>query len=351
VKRFLKDIAPLKNVRIGTLGGRYFAMDRDKRWDRVERGYDAIVAAKGSVEPDAPTAIRNAYTAGKTDEFIPPVAIDGYDGMKDGDGLIVANFRADRVRQISAALLDPKFDGFARSKVVHFAAAASMSEYSTALSKLMPVMFPPQSLDKGLGEVIANAGLRQLRAAETEKYPHVTFFFNGGREEPYEGEDRILVQSPKVATYDLQPAMSEAELTRKVVTAIDSGDYDLVVMNYANLDMVGHTGMLDPAIHAVEAVDDGIGQVAAAVKRQGGTMFITADHGNCEMMRDPETGGPHTAHTLNQVPAILVDGPAEVALTDGRLADVAPTILGLMGIKQPREMTGQSLLVRKSMAA
>jgi 2,3-bisphosphoglycerate-independent phosphoglycerate mutase len=215
----------------------------------------------------------------------------------------------------------------------------------------MPVMFPPQSLDKGLGEVIANAGLRQLRAAETEKYPHVTFFFNGGREEPYEGEDRILVQSPKVATYDLQPAMSEAELTRKVVTAIDSGDYDLVVMNYANLDMVGHTGMLDPAIHAVEAVDDGIGQVAAAVKRQGGTMFITADHGNCEMMRDPETGGPHTAHTLNQVPAILVDGPAEVALTDGRLADVAPTILGLMGIKQPREMTGQSLLVRKSMAA
>ena len=351
IARFLKEISPLKNVRIGTLGGRYFAMDRDKRWDRVKRGYDVIVEGKGPTAPDAAAAIRDAYAAGETDEFILPVVIEGYGGMKDGDGLVVANFRADRVRQISGALLDPKFDGFDRGKVVRFAATASMSEYSTALSKLMPVMFPPQSLDKGLGEVIAAAGLKQLRAAETEKYPHVTFFFNGGREEPYEHEDRILVQSPKVATYDLQPAMSAAELTRKVVTAIDSGAYDLVVMNYANLDMVGHTGMLDPAIHAVEAVDDGIGQIAEAVRRQGGTMFITADHGNCEMMRDPETGEPHTAHTLNQVPAILVDGPAEMVLTDGRLADVAPTILELMGFAQPAEMTGRSLLGRKSAAA
>jgi len=211
---------------------------------------------------------------------------------------------------------------------------------------MMEVMFEPQSLNKGLGEVIAGQGLRQLRAAETEKYPHVTFFFNGGREEPYEGEDRIMVQSPKVATYDLEPAMSAAELTKKVVAAIDGGTYDIVVMNYANLDMVGHTGMLDPAIRAVEAVDDGVGQIAEAIKRQGGVMFITADHGNCEMMRDPNTGGPHTAHTLNQVPAILVYGSEGVTLKDGRLADVAPTLLELMGIEQPAEMTGDSLIVR-----
>jgi 2,3-bisphosphoglycerate-independent phosphoglycerate mutase len=215
----------------------------------------------------------------------------------------------------------------------------------------MPVMFLPESLDKGLGEVIAAAGLKQLRAAETEKYPHVTFFFNGGREQPYAGEDRIMVQSPKVATYDLEPAMSAAELTRKVVAAIDSGVYDLVVMNYANLDMVGHTGMLAPAIRAVEAVDDGVGQVAAAVARQGGLMFITADHGNCEMMKDPETGGPHTAHTLNRVPAILVGGPAGVTLADGCLADVAPTLLDLMGMAQPPEMTGVSLAVRDTAKA
>jgi 2,3-bisphosphoglycerate-independent phosphoglycerate mutase len=346
IGRFLKDIGPLSNVRIGSLGGRYYAMDRDKRWDRVELGYKAIVEAQGATAPDAIAAIQAAYAAGKHDEFIPPTVIGDYAGMKDGDGLVVANFRADRVRQISATLLDPKFDGFQRGRLVRFAAVASMTEYSTELTKLMPVMFEPESLDKGLGEVIAAAGLKQLRAAETEKYPHVTFFFNGGREQPYAGEDRIMVQSPKVATYDLEPAMSAAELTGKVVAAIDSGAYDLVVMNYANLDMVGHTGMLAPAIRAVEAVDDGVGQIAAAVGRQGGLMLITADHGNCEMMKDPETGGPHTAHTLNRVPAILVGGPAGVTLADGRLADVAPTLLDLMGMAQPPEMTGVSLVVR-----
>jgi 2,3-bisphosphoglycerate-independent phosphoglycerate mutase len=347
IGRFLKDIGPLKDVTIGTLGGRYFAMDRDKRWDRVEKAYRAIVSADAPVAADAPTAIKDAYAAGKTDEFIPPVVIQGYDGMQDGDGLVVANFRADRARQISMALLDPKFDGFARPKIVKFAGAASMAEYSSQLTTLMPVLFPPESLDHGMGEVVAQAGLKQLRAAETEKYPHVTFFFNGGREEPYEGEDRIMAQSPKVATYDLEPAMSAAELTEKVVAAIDTGRYDLVVMNYANLDMVGHTGMLDPAIRAVEAVDDGIGKVAAAIGRQGGTLLITADHGNCEMMRDPKTGEPHTAHTLNPVPVILVDGPADVALRDGKLADVAPTLLELMGMTAPAEMTGRSLIMRE----
>jgi 2,3-bisphosphoglycerate-independent phosphoglycerate mutase len=346
ITRLLADLKPFANVTIGTLGGRYYAMDRDKRWDRVERAYKALVQAEAPTVPDVLTGIREAYAAGKTDEFIPPVVIEGYKGMKDGDGLIVANFRADRARQISTALLDPAFEGFKREKVVQFACAASMAEYSSALNKLMEVMFEPERLDKGFGEVIAEQGLHQLRAAETEKYPHVTFFFNGGREQPYDGEDRILVQSPKVATYDLQPAMSAAELTEKVVAAIDGGSYDVVVMNYANLDMVGHTGMLDPAIRAVEAVDDGIGRIAEAIKRQGGLMFITADHGNCEMMRDPATGEPHTAHTLNQVPAILVYAPEGVTLKDGRLADVAPTLLELMGVKAPPEMTGNSLIVR-----
>jgi 2,3-bisphosphoglycerate-independent phosphoglycerate mutase len=349
IGRFLKAIAPYGNVGIGSLGGRYFAMDRDKRWDRVSQAYRAIVSADAPRVGDVLTAIREAYAAGKTDEFIPPVAIGDYAGMKDGDGLIMANFRADRARQISAALLDPAFDGFARHKVVRFAAAVSMSEYSTALTKLMPVMFLPQSLDNGMGEVAAKAGLRQLRAAETEKYPHVTFFFNGGREQPYEGEDRIMVQSPKVATYDLEPAMSAAELTRLVVEAIDSDKYDLIVMNYANLDMVGHTGMLDPAIRAVEAVDDGVGQIVEAVRRKGGAMIVTADHGNCEMMRDPVTGEPHTAHTLNPVPVILLGGPQDAALRDGRLADVASTLLDLMGLTPPPEMTGESLIVRQSL--
>jgi 2,3-bisphosphoglycerate-independent phosphoglycerate mutase len=345
IGRFLEAIRPLTNVRIGTLGGRYFAMDRDKRWDRVERAYRAIVSADAPVATDALAAIRGAYEAGKTDEFIPPVALQGYDGMKDGDGLVIANFRADRVRQIAAALLDPEFDAFPRGKIIRFAAAVGMAEYSSGLSRFMRVMFPPQSLKNGFGEMVANAGLHQLRAAETEKYPHVTFFFNGGRELVFDGEDRILVQSPKVATYDLQPAMSAAELADRVVAAIDSGRYDVVVMNFANLDMVGHTGMLDPAIAAVEAVDEGVGRVWGSVARQGGIMFITADHGNCEMMRDPETGGPHTAHTLNRVPAILLGAPADATLRDGVLADVAPTLLEILGIAAPVEMTGRSLLV------
>ena len=346
IERFLGAIAPFENVSVGTLGGRYFAMDRDKRWDRVERGYRAIVSADAPVVSDPLSAIRAAYEAGKTDEFIPPVVIEGYRGMVDGDGLLVANFRADRVRQICGALLDPAFSGFPRPKVVKFAGAVGMAEYSSDLNAFMTTMFPPQSLQNGLGEIAAAAGLRQLRAAETEKYPHVTFFFNGGREEPYRNEDRILVQSPKVATYDLQPEMSAAELTDKVVAAIDSGNYDLIVMNYANLDMVGHTGILDAAIRAVEAVDSCLADLIPAIERQGGALILTADHGNCEVMHDHTTDGPHTAHTLNLVPVILVDGPPGVHLRDGRLADVAPTIAELLGLPQPAEMTGLSLIVR-----
>jgi 2,3-bisphosphoglycerate-independent phosphoglycerate mutase len=351
ITRFLAAIAPLANVRVGTLGGRYFAMDRDKRWDRVELAYKAIVSSDAPVVSDPLTAIRQSYAAGKHDEFIPPVVIEGYAGMADGDGLLMANFRADRVRQIAAALLEPAFDGFQRARVVRFAGAVSMTEYSGALTRLMPVMFAPQSLENGLGAVVAAAGLRQLRAAETEKYPHVTFFFNGGRESVFEGEDRIMVQSPKVATYDLQPAMSAAALTDQVVAAIDGGAYDLVVMNFANCDMVGHTGMLDPAIRAMEAVDAGVGRIWASVDALGGAMFITADHGNCEMMRDPQTGGPHTAHTLNRVPAILLGVGSSVRLADGVLADVAPTLLAVMGIAKPAEMSGRSLLERDKAAS
>jgi len=263
----------------------------------------------------------------------------------------MANFRADRAREILAALLDPAFDGFERGTVVSFAAALGMVEYSSALNPLMTTIFPPKSITRVLGEVVAEAGLKQLRIAETEKYPHVTFFFNGGEERQYPGEDRILVPSPKVATYDLQPEMSAAEVTDKVTAAIDSGAYDLVVINYANPDMVGHTGMLDAAVKAVKAVDTSLGRLEEAVRRAGGTLIVTADHGNCELMKDPETGGPHTAHTLDKVPVVLVNGPADARLRNGRLADVAPTILTLMGLEQPAEMTGASLIGGSGAAA
>jgi 2,3-bisphosphoglycerate-independent phosphoglycerate mutase len=277
-----------------------------------------------------------------TDEFVPPAVIGDYQGMQDGDGILCFNFRADRVREILAALLEPGFDGFRRKRVVQFAAAAGMTRYSDELAPYLGVLFPPEKLDHILGEVVAEAGRTQLRTAETEKYPHVTYFLNGGRETAFAGEDRIMVPSPKVATYDLQPEMSAPELTDKVVAAIDSAKYDLIVLNYANTDMVGHTGSLPAAIKAVETVDAGLGRIAEAVEKQGGALLVTADHGNCELMRDPVTGGPHTAHTTNPVPVLLMGGGAK-ALRDGRLADVAPTLLDLMGLPQPKEMTGTSL--------
>jgi 2,3-bisphosphoglycerate-independent phosphoglycerate mutase len=344
VARFLKDIEGLSNLRMGTVDGRYYAMDRDKRWERVQRAYEAMVAAKGNAAPDALTAIDQSYQGDVTDEFILPTVIDGYTGMRDGDGLLMTNFRADRAREILTALLDPAFKGFERGRPVRFAAATGMVEYSADLNQFLTAIFPPKELTHVLGEVVANAGLKQLRIAETEKYPHVTFFLNGGEEKQYPGEDRILVPSPKVATYDLQPEMSAPEVTDKLVAAIDSGQYDLVVINYANPDMVGHSGILQAAIKAVETVDHCLGRLVEAVRREGGVLLVTADHGNSEMLRDPETGGPHTAHTLNAVPAILVNGPKDAGLRDGRLADVAPTLLELMGLPQPQEMTGRSLI-------
>jgi 2,3-bisphosphoglycerate-independent phosphoglycerate mutase len=333
----------LRDVPIATVCGRYYAMDRDKRWDRVGKAYAALAEGEGARFADPVAAVRDAYAHDVTDEFVVPAVIGDYKGMKDGDGILCFNFRADRVREILGALLEPKFDGFPRKCVIKFAAAAGMTRYSDELAPYLGVLFPPTKLEHILGEVAADAGRAQLRAAETEKYPHVTYFLNGGQETTFRGEDRIMVPSPKVATYDLQPEMSAPELAEKAVTAIDSKKYDLIVLNFANPDMVGHTGSLPAAIKAVETVDKGLGQIADAVKRQGGALLVTADHGNCELMRDPATGGPHTAHTTNKVPVLLMGGDAS-QLRDGVLADVAPTLLELMGLPQPREMTGGSLI-------
>ncbi|MBR0652043.1 2,3-bisphosphoglycerate-independent phosphoglycerate mutase [Roseomonas terrae] len=349
--RFEADIARLPGVSIATVTGRYFAMDRDNRWERVSQAYDAMVVAEGARAATAQGAIAAGHTAGKTDEFIPATVIGDYAGMKDGDGLLCFNFRADRVRQILAALLDPAFQGFERKRVVHFAAAAGMTEYSDALNSFLATLFASQSMQDILGAVVSAAGKTQLRMAETEKYPHVTYFLNGGEETPFPGEERILVASPKVATYDLQPEMSAPELTDKAVAAIGSGRFDLIVLNFANADMVGHTGSLAAATKAVEAADTGLGRIADAIRSAGGALFVTADHGNAELMKDPKTGGPHTAHTTNPVPAIVLGAPDGVALDDGRLADIAPTLLALMGMAQPAAMTGRSLLRRRQQAA
>ena len=330
-------------VKIATVCGRYYAMDRDNRWERVSKAYATIVAGQGPRATDPVKVVTDSYAQDKSDEFVEPVVIGDYAGMKDGDGVLCFNFRADRVREILGAMLDPQFKGFERPRVVKFAAAAGMTQYSTDLDHFLTTLFAPQSLDNVLGKVAADAGRTQLRMAETEKYPHVTYFLNGGEEVPYAGEDRTMVPSPKVATYDLQPEMSAPELTQKAVDAIDSGKYDMIVLNFANPDMVGHTGSLPAAIKAVETVDTGLGRIVDAIRRQGGALLITADHGNCEMMRDPVTGGPHTSHTTNPVPIIVVGSDAK-SLAEGRLADLAPTMLSLMGLDKPKEMTGTSLL-------
>jgi 2,3-bisphosphoglycerate-independent phosphoglycerate mutase len=342
LKKLIADLP--RAVPVATVIGRYYAMDRDKRWERVVKAYDAMVAAEGPHFADAQAAIADAYAHKHYDEFIVPAVIGEYHGMKDGDGVLCFNFRADRVREILIAMLDPAFSGFPRKRIVRFAVAVGMAQYSDELDKLMETIFPPQAFPNILGEVVANARRTQLRMAETEKYPHVTYFLNGGREEPFVGEDRIMVPSPKVATYDLQPEMSAPELTAKAVEAIESRKYDLIVLNFANPDMVGHTGSLPAAIKAVETVDTSLGKIADAIKKVGGALLVTADHGNSEMMRDPVTGGPHTAHTTNPVPLILFGAGNRLLLAEGRLADIAPTLLELMGLPKPPEMTGVSLL-------
>ncbi|MFS4581979.1 2,3-bisphosphoglycerate-independent phosphoglycerate mutase [Phaeobacter sp. C3_T13_0] len=332
-------------ARIATVTGRYYAMDRDNRWERVSQAYHALINGDGQHTADtAADAITASYAREELDEFVKATVVGGYGGVSSGDGVFCLNFRADRAREILRAIAEPEFDAFDTGPRPDLAALLGMVEYSADHNNYMQTVFPKRAIINTLGAWVAKHGKRQFRLAETEKYPHVTFFLNGGKEDPEEGEDRAMPKSPKVATYDLQPEMSAPEVTERFVEAIEAG-YDLIVTNYANPDMVGHTGDLDAAIKACEAVDQGLGAALAALKTAGGAMLVSADHGNCEMMVDPETGGPHTAHTTNLVPVVLVGGPEGAQLREGRLADIAPTLLQLMGLPQPDEMTGKSLLV------
>ncbi len=333
--------------RIASIIGRYYAMDRDARWDRVAAAYELLVDGRAPfTASSAQEALEAAYARGENDEFVKATAITGRDRkpstMDDGDVVVFMNFRADRARQITRALTDPAFAGFARERYPKLARYVCLTSYGDEFARL-PVAFPSQSVANGFGEYIAGLGLKQLRIAETEKYAHVTYFYSGGVEAAYPGEDRIMIPSPKVATYDLQPEMSAVEVTDKLVAAIDGGTYDAIVCNYANGDMVGHTGNLDAAIRAIETLDACIGRVVAAARKAGGEVLITADHGNAEQMRDAATGQQHTAHTRNLVPCVYVGRRATIAAS-GALQDIAPTLLAMMGLPPPREMTGRSLL-------
>ncbi len=333
--------------RIASIVGRYFAMDRDHRWERIARAYDLVTQGIADYEaPDALSALEMAYTRGESDEFVQPTRIvpagERPGIVEDGDVIINMNYRSDRARQITRPFIEPDFDGFERKVVRNLASYVSLTEYNKQFD--IPVAYPPERLVKTFGEYIAQLGLHQLRLAETEKYAHVTFFFNGGIETPFEGEERILIPSPKVATYDLQPEMSAPEVTDRLVEAIESGKYHAIICNYANGDMVGHTGNFDAAVEAIEALDVSLGRVVSALHLSGGEMLVTADHGNAEQMRSEETGQAHTAHTTNLVPLIYV-GPRRARFSDaGALCDVAPTLLQMMGLPQPTEMTGRALL-------
>jgi len=342
-----EEMARIGVGRIGTVIGRYYAMDRDNRWERVERAYRAMTSAEGLRVASSAEAIRSAYADDQGDEFVEPrvVCRDGVPlgPVRDGDALIFFNFRADRAREITRAFTAQEFNGFERGVAPQLSAYVCLTEYDATFP--LPVAFPSETLTRILGEEVANAGLRQLRIAETEKYAHVTFFFNGGVEAPFPGEDRVMIPSPKeVATYDQKPAMSAVEVTDAVVARIASGDYDLIVLNYANPDMVGHTGMLPAAVSAMETVDACVGRVVAALREAGGAALITADHGNCEEMLDAN-GQPQTAHTSNPVPLIYCAPGERPELRPGILADLAPTILTLMRLEVPGEMTGRSLIV------
>lgn len=328
--------------KIASVMGRFYAMDRDKRWDRVEKAYNTIVYGEAPLIARAEEGVLKSYEEGKTDEFIEPFITADYAKMETGDEVVFYNFRPDRAREITRALCDDKFDGFELREDGPVVGYVCLTEYDAAMPRV-EVAFKPQSLDNSLGEYISKLGLNQLRIAETEKYAHVTFFFNGGKEEPYAGEDRVLVASPKVATYDMQPEMSAYEVTEKMLERIRSGLYDLMILNYANCDMVGHTGVMEAAVKAVEVVDECTEKLANAVLEMGGVIMITADHGNAEKMMNPDTS-PFTAHTTNPVPFVLL-GTGEVSLREGGiLADIAPTILQVMGLDKPAEMTGLSLL-------
>jgi len=351
----LKKFDEIGLGQVSTLGGRYYGMDRDRRWDRTEKAFRAMVYGEGEKFKDPLKAIETSYEKGVTDEFIIPVVIDLGDPdkgrVKNGDACIMFNFRADRARQLSYMLSGQDIKGYVHHEHPDIE-LVTMTNFDINLYKAK-VAYPPEHLHNILGEIISQRGMKQLRTAETEKYAHVTFFFNGGVEEPFKGEDRDMIASPKVATYDLKPEMSSVEVTNNAVKRIMSGKYDLIVLNYANCDMVGHTGIFEAAKKAVEAVDTGLGKLLEAVKSQKGVALVTADHGNAEMMIDPQTGGPWTAHTTNLVPFILYDpagklgDSSQIKLREGGvLADVAPTILDIMRQDQPQEMTGKSLIIK-----
>ncbi len=349
---YLKNLQTyMENVKIGeiaTVSGRYYAMDRDKRWERLEAAYNAMVLGEGFKASSAEEAIKNAYIRGETDEFVQPTVIvknqKPIGSVKENDSIIMFNFRPDRAREITRSISDKQFNGFKRKQGYFPVFYVCMTQYDATMSDVS-VAYPPQKLKNTLGEYIAGLGLKQLRIAETEKYAHVTFFFNGGVEKPNTNEDRILIPSPKVATYDLKPEMSAFEVTDKVIEEIQKNQYDLIILNYANADMVGHTGIMEAAVQAVETVDKCVGRIVRTVRNKGGDMIITADHGNADLMKD-EYGNPVTAHSLNKVPIILIsDEP--YPLSNGILADIAPTLLDVMELEIPEEMTGKSLLQKE----
>ena len=349
VKELEEKIAEIGAGRIASVSGRYYAMDRDNRWERVRLAYDALVHGKGETAAGAAECVEASYAKGVYDEFVAPTVITAggrpVATIKPDDSVVFFNFRPDRAREITRALVDPDFAGFKRDAGCFPLHYVCFTEYDATIPN-KHVAFHAQSMDNVLGDYLGKKGLTQLRLAETEKYAHVTFFFNGGNEEPYPGEDRILVPSPKVATYDLQPEMSAGAVTDSLEKALEGGKYDLVVINYANCDMVGHTGVMGAAIKAVEAVDECVGRAMAAIDRHGARMFLCADHGNADKMVDGETGAPFTAHTTNPVPFALYGCPEHMLAEGGRLADIAPTLLELMGLPVPAEMGGRSLLVK-----
>jgi len=341
INRMQKLLDSMPGAEFRTISGRYYAMDRDQRWDRVERAYRAIASGESGLhEPSALSALHQAYARGENDEFVQPTVIGAPAGVRDGDSIIFINFRADRARELTMAFVDDAFDGFERCKI-ELADFVCMTEYKAGLP--VSIAFPPSTLARLFGGELASAGLRQLRIAETEKYAHVTFFFNGGEETPFPLEERILIPSPDVATYDLQPEMNAPLLAEKLVEAIHSGKFDVIICNVANPDMVGHTGFFEAALKAVVAVDRCLARVRDAIDSVGGELLVTADHGNIELMVDPASGQPHTAHTTNKVPLLFHGRPAQMK-NSGSLRDIAPTMLALLDLPQPAEMTGQNLL-------
>ena len=344
MQQLVNEMDRIGTGKVATLSGRYYAMDRDNAWDRVEKAYNAMVLGEGVTETDPVEAIKKSYANGVTDEFILPTVIDKDGMIQEGDSVIMFNFRPDRARQISTAFVDSEFDGFERKNGFLNLNFVCMAQYDAQMPNVS-VAYPPEQLTMTFGEYVSKLGMTQLRIAETQKYAHVTFFFNGGEERQFEGEDRILIKSPDVATFDMKPEMSAPEVCEAVCKAIDEDKYDVIILNYANCDMVGHTGVMEAAVSAVETVDSCVGKMVDKLLEKGGKAIITADHGNADCLIDPVSGDVFTAHTTNPVPMIVI-GEGDVKVKDGKLCDLCPTMLDMMGIEKPAEMTGESLIER-----